>query len=112
MLSLRNYRLDIVLPSRKPKIEGYSDAAWGGDLDEFKSTFRYVFTLSGRAISWCSKKHGYVTLSSIEAKYVAYCLAAQDATWLMSFLQDLNLTLRVDDPVEIWCNKKFRRSIC
>ena len=93
-------------------MRGYSDAAWGGDLDEFKSTSRYVFTLGGRAISWCSKKHGCVTLSSIEAKYVAYCLAAQDATWLMSFLQDLNLTLRVDDPVEIWCNKKFRRSIC
>ena len=69
------------------KLRGYSDAAWGGDLDEFKSSSRYVFTLGGRTISeWCSKKHGCVTLSSIEAKYIACCLAAQDATRLLSFL--------------------------
>jgi len=86
VLSLRNYQLGIVLPSRKPKIEGLFICSMGGDLDEFKSTSRYVFTLGGRAISWCSKKHGCVTLSSIEAKYVACCLAAQDATRLLSFL--------------------------
>jgi len=38
------------------KLRGYSDADWGGDPDESKSTSGYVLTLSGRAISWCSKK--------------------------------------------------------
>jgi len=40
----------------------------------------------------------------MEAKYIACCLAAQEAIWLRNFLKDLNLTLRVDDPVEIWCD--------
>ena len=31
-------------------------------------------------------------------------LAAQEAIWLRSFLHNLNLTLRVDDAVEMMCN--------
>jgi len=63
--------------------------------------------LVGGAVSWCSKKQDCVALSTIEAKYVACCLAAQEAFWAMSFLQDLNLTLRFGDYVEIWCNSIF-----
>jgi len=37
----------------------------------------------------------------MEAEYVAYCLAAQEVIWLRSFLQDLNLTPRIDDHVEM-----------
>jgi len=40
----------------------------------------------------------------MEAEYVACCLATQEAIWLRNFLQDLNLTPRVNDPVEIWCD--------
>jgi len=40
----------------------------------------------------------------MEAKYVACCLAAQEAIWLRNFLQDFDLTLRVDDPGELWCD--------
>jgi len=37
------------------RLRGYSDADWGGALDESRSTSGYVFTLGGGAISWCSK---------------------------------------------------------
>ena len=40
----------------------------------------------------------------MEAEYVACRLAAQEAIWLRNFRQDLDLTPRVDDPIEIWCN--------
>ena len=86
------------------KLRGYSDADQGGDLDESKSTCGYVFTVGGEAVSWCSKKQDCIALSTMEAEYVTCCLAAQQAIWLRSFLQDLNLTPRVDDPVEIWCD--------
>jgi hypothetical protein len=86
------------------KLRGYTDADWGGDLDESKSTSGYVFTLGGGAISWCSKKQDCIALSTMEAEYVACCLAAQEAVWLRNFLQDLSLTPRVDDPAEIWCD--------
>ena len=40
----------------------------------------------------------------MEAKCVACSLATQEAMWLRSFVHDLNLTPRVDDPVEMLCD--------
>jgi len=86
------------------KLRGYSDGNWGGDADESRLTSGYVFTLSGGAISWCSKKQDCIALLSVEAEYVAYSLATQEAISLRSFLQDLNLTLKIDDPIELLCD--------
>lgn len=45
---------------------GFSDADWGGDLDDRKSTSGYLFQLSGASISWRSKKQcGYDNLPLI-----------------------------------------------
>ena len=82
-------------------MRGYSDADWRGDSDESKSTSRYVFTLSGGAISWYSKKYDNIALSTIKAEEITYSIATQEAIWLRSFLQDLNLTPKVDDPIEL-----------
>ena len=40
----------------------------------------------------------------MKAEYVACCLATQEVIWLRNFLQDLNFTSRVDDPVELLCD--------
>jgi len=40
----------------------------------------------------------------MKVEYVAYGLATQEAMCLRSFLQDLNLTPRVNDPVEMLCD--------
>ena len=61
---------------------GYSDADWGGDLDDRKSTSGYLFLISGGAVSWRSKKQTCVALSTAEAEYVALASAAQEATWI------------------------------
>ena len=53
------------------KLRGFSDANWGGDLDESRPTSGYVFTLGGGALSWCSKKQYCDALM----EYVAHCLA-------------------------------------
>jgi len=77
------------------RLRGYTNADWGGDLDESRSASGYVVTLSGGAISWCSKKQDCKALSTMEAEYIACCLATQEAIWLRSFLQCLRLTPRV-----------------
>ena len=50
---------------------GYSDADWGSDLNERKSTSRYAFLLNNGAIIWTSKKQPCIALSTMEAEYVA-----------------------------------------
>jgi len=63
-------------------MHGFSDSDWGGDLQDRKSTGGYVFLYSGAAISWKSKKQTGVSLSTLEAEYVASSNAAKEAIWL------------------------------
>ncbi|XP_027189353.1 secreted RxLR effector protein 161-like [Cicer arietinum] len=50
---------------------GFTNVDWCGDIDDRKSTTRYVFTINNSPISWCSKKQSIVALSTCEAEYVA-----------------------------------------
>lgn len=69
-------------PNASGHCVGYSDADWGGDLDDRKSTSGYVFLISGGAVSWRSKKQTCVALSTAEAEYVALASAGQEAAWM------------------------------
>ena len=68
---------------------GFSDADWGGDLDDRKSTSGYVFQIGETAISWRNKKQTCVALSTAEAEYVALSSTAQESLWLQQLLADL-----------------------
>ena len=61
---------------------GYSDADWGGDYDDHKSTSGYMFQIGETAISWRGKKQTCVALSTAEAEYMALASEAQEAMWL------------------------------
>ena len=63
---------------RSTALLGWTNADWGGDVDDPKSISRYVYTFAGGAIAWRSKKQATVSLSSIEAEYVAATLAAKE----------------------------------
>ena len=65
--------------SRSKELLGYSDADWGGDRNDCKSTSGYLFQLGGTAITWQSKKQTCVALSTAEAEYIALAGAAQEA---------------------------------
>ena len=69
---------------------GYADANWAGDLDDHRSTSGYIFTMSGAAISWMSKKQNCVALSTVEAEYMALSSAAQESVWLERLLGEMN----------------------
>ena len=72
------------------KCIGFSDADWGGDINDRKSTSGYLFQISGAAVSWRSKKQTCVALSTAEAEYMALASAAQEAIWLRQLTADLN----------------------
>ena len=50
---------------------GYSNNDWGGDLDDRKNIFGFVFFIGNTVFSWMSKKQSIVTLSTCEAEYIA-----------------------------------------
>ncbi|XP_057432556.1 uncharacterized mitochondrial protein AtMg00810-like [Lotus japonicus] len=50
---------------------GYCDADWAGNADDKKSTSGGYFFLGNNLISWFSKKQNCVSLSTVEAEYIA-----------------------------------------
>lgn len=67
---------------------GFSDADWAGDLTTRRSTSGFAFMFSGGTISWASRGQTSVTLSSMEAEYVALSEACQEVVWLRQLLSD------------------------
>ena len=66
------------------KLLGYVNTDFGGDIDSGKSTIGFVFTLGGTAMSWASNLQNIVTLSTIEAKYVAATEAGKEICYMAS----------------------------
>ncbi|XP_033510051.1 secreted RxLR effector protein 161-like [Nicotiana tomentosiformis] len=88
------------------RLVGYSDADHGGDLDERKSTSGYIFLLSDGAISWSSKKKSCVSLSTMEAEYVALASAAQEVVWSKMFLEHLLDIAKNTEPVLVYSDSE------
>lgn len=66
----------------KISLHCFTNADFGGDLDDRKSTSGYVFLCGDKGVSWCNKKQVTVSLSTTEAEYKASTLAAQECIWL------------------------------
>ncbi|XP_031262432.1 secreted RxLR effector protein 161-like [Pistacia vera] len=53
------------------KIDGYSHSDFQSNVDDRKSTFRFIFTCNRGAISWKSSKQSTTVDSNTEAEYIA-----------------------------------------
>ncbi|GKV31442.1 hypothetical protein SLEP1_g40128 [Rubroshorea leprosula] len=69
----------------------FVDSDFAGDLDKRRSTTRYVFTLSGCAISWKATLQSTVALSTTEAEYMAITEVVKEALWLKGLVSDLEV---------------------
>jgi hypothetical protein len=58
------------------ELVGWSDSDYAGDLNDRKSTSRYVLMMGTSVVSWSSKKQPIVTLSTTEAEFVAVAACA------------------------------------
>ncbi|XP_031252866.1 secreted RxLR effector protein 161-like [Pistacia vera] len=50
---------------------GYSDVDWAGNIDDRKSTSKGCFYLGNNLVTWYSKKQDSISLSTVEAEYIA-----------------------------------------
>jgi hypothetical protein len=73
------------------KFYGLSDADWGGQLEESKSTSGYGVFLGNALISWSSKTQPITATSSTYAEYISCYHAATELVWTRIYLEELGL---------------------
>ena len=70
----------------------YSDADWGADTTDRRSTSGYCVSMSkdSSLVSWRSKKQPTVALSTCEAEYMALALTIQECIYLEQLLKGID----------------------
>ena len=68
---------------------GYCNADWAGNSKDRKSTSRGGFFLGNNLMSWFNIKQNYISLSTIEAKYIAAGSGCTKLIWMKNMLKDM-----------------------
>ena len=82
-------------------VYGFHDSAHADDVDTRRSTMAYLFFLEGCSISWHSKLHSYVTVSTNHSEYVISAKAAREARWLGKIFTGLGFS-RLVTPIDLF----------
>jgi hypothetical protein len=69
----------------------YTDSDYAGDLEDRKNTSGYAFMMGSGAFAWSSRKQPIVTLSTIEAEFVAAAACALQVVWMQQIPEKLSL---------------------
>lgn len=91
LIGTKSYKLALGKNTGTHRLIGYADADWAQDQTDRKSNTGYLFQLYGGTITWASRKQTCIALSSTEAEYVSLTEACQEAKWIHSLLQDLDM---------------------
>jgi len=92
------------------RLEGYSDADWGGDLDERKSTSGFVFLPNNGTIYWSSKKQKCIALSTMETEFVVLSAAIKEDVWLKRLLNHLGVIRSAADLLLVNCDSQAAKT--
>lgn len=71
------------------KLFGYSDSDYAGCISTRKSTSGFTFLLGDGIVSGCSERQKSVSLSTMEAEYIAGASAIKELIWLKRLLNEL-----------------------
>ncbi|GAA0184814.1 transmembrane signal receptor [Lithospermum erythrorhizon] len=77
---------------KEEDLVAYTDSDLRGDAGSIKSTFGYLFTYAGGAISWQSKLQKCIALSTTEAEYIVVTECFKEMLWLKRFFEELGLS--------------------
>lgn len=86
------------------QVIGYTDADWGGDRTDGKSTSGYFTFVGGNLVTWRSKKQKVVARSSAEAKFRGMVHEICELLWIRRILKDLDIELKT--PMNLYCDNE------
>jgi hypothetical protein len=85
-------------------VNGYTDASFQTDKDDFRSQSGFVFCLNVGAVSGKSSKQEIVADSTMEALYIAASKAAKEVVWIRNFISELGVVPSVSSPMDLFCD--------
>jgi len=88
-------------------LAGYSDSDWANVSTDRKSQGGHVLLASdGGAVSWQSRKHSLITMSTLEAEFIACSEASREAKWLLQLQKDIHGSQRDSPLLPINCDNQ------
>ncbi|GKC71273.1 zinc finger, CCHC-type containing protein [Tanacetum coccineum] len=87
-------------------LEGYTDASWITEQEDYASTSGWIFTLGGGAVSWGSKKQSCLTDSTMSAEFVALASCCKEAEWQRDLLINIPLWPKPMPPISMHCDSQ------
>ncbi|MEO5660525.1 MAG: reverse transcriptase domain-containing protein, partial [Polaromonas sp.] len=97
---------DYGVTSQPLEITTWTDADWGGDLGDRKSTTGYLVKVNQCPVTWATKKQPTVALSTAEAEYMGIGCGVQEALWICQLLREVLGHERVRTPSTILCDNQ------
>lgn len=85
--STKNLKLRLSNKRRPSQLSIFSDANFAEDSKDRKSNTGYISSVNGGTISWCCRKQDIVTLSAMEAEYVALSETCKEIIWLRELIK-------------------------
>ena len=82
-------------------LAGYSDADWAENADDRKSTLGGCFYVDNNLVSWMCKKQNFISLSIVEAEYIAAGSCCTQLLWMQKLL--LGYSIR-QEHLTIYCD--------
>ncbi|KAJ0097232.1 hypothetical protein Patl1_29252 [Pistacia atlantica] len=82
------------------------------DMDSCKSTYSYLITFAGGAVSWQSRLQKCVALSTTETKFIIITEACKELLWMKKLMRELGFkqqqhVLFCDNQSAIHLDKNF-----
>ena len=71
---------------KEVRVTAFADSSWANDIDTRRSRYGYAVYVGKSLVSWRSKLHAAVALSTAEAEYCAATEAAKHIKWVRSLV--------------------------
>jgi len=85
---------------------GYLDSDWANDSADRKSQGSHVFLTSNGAVLWRFRKQSLITMSTLEAKFIACSEASREAKWFLQLQKNIHGSQKDSPPLPINCDNQ------